>query len=337
MRSNSPVHLLISILNWNHAERTQACLLSLQQAGYLARTDIEVVVTDNGSNPDDAERAALAAASCGVRFRRNSQNLGFAGGHNALLRKALTECVPFVWLLNNDCVVQPGTVEALQEAMTQDPQCAIASPCLAYEDTREVYFAGAIQNWPVMGSLWCPSPWDTEFHEQNRTRVWAVGTAILLRTSAVFQVGMLNEELFAYYEDDELAERFIRAGWRCRILKDVAVLHNRKSDQAVKRPPYFYYLMSRNWLWFYLQFTPAIHRRWLLLRLVATGCERARRLSKEGFGEISDASLLGLADGLCGRLGRPLLDRPVPTAMRCLAAVLHVVNRIHETLRPLKP
>lgn len=336
MRPNSPPHVLISILNWNHADSTRACLLSLEHAGYLARSDIDVVVTDNGSHPEDTERAALVAAASGVRFRRNSQNLGFAGGHNALLQEALVDGVPFVWLLNNDCVVQAGTVEALLAAMTEDPRCAVASPCLAYEDTREVYFAGAVQAWPAMGSRWCPAPWNSEFHEQNRNRVWSVGTAILLRTAAVRQVGMLNAELFAYYEDDELGERMIRAGWRCRILKDAAILHNRKSNQAVKRPPYFYYLMSRNWLCFYRLYTPAANRRWLLLRLLATGCDRARRLSKEGHRELSDATLLGLTDGLRGRLGRPLLDRPVPASTRCLAAAMRILNLIHETLKPNK-
>lgn len=337
MQPNTPVRVLISILNWNHAENTQACLRSLQQAGYLARTDIQVVVTDNGSAAEDTERAALAAAECGVQFRRNAQNLGFAGGHNALLQEALTNGIAFVWLLNNDSLVQPGTVEALLAAMAEDPLCAVASPCLAYEDTGEVYFAGAVQDWPVMGSRWCPAPWDHQFHEQNRNRVWAVGTAILLRTAAVRQVGMLNEELFAYYEDDELGERLLRAGWRCSVLKDVSILHNRKSNQDVKRPAYFYYLMSRNWLWFYSRFTPPAHRRWLLLRLLATGCDRAKRLSSEGYVELSNATLLGLTDGLRGRLGKPVLNRPVPAGTRCMAAALHVVNCIHEALKPRKP
>lgn len=334
MTSQRPCRVLISILNWNHAENTEACLRSLQQAGYLVQHDIEVVVTDNGSRAEDAERAAQAAQAHGVQFRRNEQNLGFAGGHNLLLRRALDETVPFVWLVNNDCVVEPGTLEALLAAMAEEPRCAVASPCLAYEDTREVYFAGAVQDWAVMRPRWCATPWEAAFHHQYRDQIWAVGTAVLLRVEALAGVGLLNADLFAYYEDDDLGERLVRAGWRCIMLNDRVVLHNRKSEIDKPRPAYFYYLTARNWFWFYRHYTPATYRRNLTLRLLATGVERASNLARAGQAERSNALLLGLWDGFCGRLGRPQLDRVVPWPALGGAAVLRALNRGHAALRP---
>jgi GT2 family glycosyltransferase len=333
MTVERPCRVLVSILNWNHADNTEACLRSLQRAGYLNQDGIDVVVTDNGSRTEDAERAAQAAQSYRVQFRRNDQNLGFAGGHNMLLQQALHEAVPFVWLVNNDCVVEPGTLEALLATMDEQPRCAVASPCLAYEDTREVYFAGAVQDWAAMRPRWCDTPWDEVFHDQWREQVWAVGTAVLFRVEALAVVGLLNAELFAYYEDDDLGERLVRAGWRCTMLKDCVVLHNRKSEIDKPRPAYFYYLTARNWLWFYRYYTPADYRRNLTLRLLATGVDRAATLQRAGQAERSNALLLGLWDGFCSRLGRPQLDRTVPWHARGIASALRAINWVHAALR----
>lgn len=325
--------VFVSVLNWNHADNTEACLRSLQRAGYMGQADIEVVVTDNGSRPEDAASAEAAALAHGARFVRNAENLGFAGGHNVLLQRALREQVPFVWLVNNDCVVESGTLEAMLAVMARQPRCAVASPCLAYEDTREVYFAGAVQDWTAMRPRWCSTPWDQAFHDVHRGRVWAVGTAVLLRAEALADVGLLNDELFAYYEDDDLGERLNQAGWHCTMLEGCVVLHNCKSDAEKPRPAYFYYLTARNWFWFYRRYTPLAYRRHLTLRLLATGVDRAASLQRGGQSERAHALLLGLWDGYCSHMGRPQLDRPVPWAGRCVAAMLRAMNRVHAAWR----
>lgn len=325
--------VLISILNWNHADNTEACLRSLRQAGYLGREDIEVIVSDNASAQDDAARAQKIAASLGVEFRRNTVNLGFAGGHNALLCEAIQQGVEFVWLLNNDCLVEPGVLEGLLAQMLADARCAAASPCLVYEDTRAVYFCGARHDWTALRSVWANWGEHPAFLESHQDTVWLVGTALMLRSHALQQVGLLNEALFAYYEDDELGVRLAAAGWRSVVCTDQFVQHNKQADQGSRRAPYFYYLTARNSAWFYLRAAPPAARAMIHLRLAAQADERCQSLLEEGRGDLAQAVRLGFADGLRARLGPPRLDASLTWDAFLLLSAARIGNILHAALQ----
>ena len=325
--------VLISILNWNNAALTLRCLASLQRAGYLADPRCEVIVIDNASEASDAAALSDGAQALTIRFERNDENLGFAGGHNAVLREALDRGIDFVWLLNNDALVDPGALERLLALMASDARCAMASPCLAFEDSREIYFAGVIQDWQKLGPAYCPLPWSDEFQARQVDQIWLVGTAILLRSAAVRAVGLLNEALFAYYEDDDYGERLRLAGWRSRVCQDVVVWHNLKADIDVRRKRHFYYLTGRNKLVFYWRYTPARFRRRLMPRLLVQAVNRADLLRGAGHAELADAVLLGAYDGLRKKLGNPVMDRRPPLWFRLLMSAGRLVNRIDNRLR----
>src|SRR4051794_25495279 len=91
-------HVAVVGLNWNATGDTIACLESLKASDWPRLTTI---VVDNGSEEDlgpALEKAGLNA----VTLIRNGENLGFAGGMNAGMRRALELEVDYVLLLNND-------------------------------------------------------------------------------------------------------------------------------------------------------------------------------------------------------------------------------------------
>jgi GT2 family glycosyltransferase len=325
--------VLISILNWNNAALTRRCLLSLQRAGYLADPRFEVVVIDNGSEAVDVAALSECATVLGLRYLRNRKNLGFAAGHNASLREALDRGIDFVWLVNNDALVDAGALEGLLSLMGNDARCAMASPCLAFEDSREIYFAGVIQDWKKLDSVRCPLPWDDEFQAQHADQLWLVGTAILLRSEAVRSVGLLDEALFAYYEDDDYGERLRLGGWRSRVCREVVVWHNLEADNAVLRKRHFYYLTSRNRFFFFRRYTPPAFRRHLMLRLLVQAVNRADVLRGAGHAELADVVLLGAYDGLRKKLGSPDMDRRPALWFRPLVTAGRLVNRVDNRIR----
>src|SRR3990172_3425748 len=94
----------IIVVNWNGLRDTRECLHSLQVVTYRS---FRVVVIDNGSKGDDA--LALKAEFNGFAdIVQNRENLGFAGGCNVGIRRALAEAADYVLLLNNDTIVDPG-------------------------------------------------------------------------------------------------------------------------------------------------------------------------------------------------------------------------------------
>src|SRR5690606_16491905 len=96
------IRLSVQIVTWNSAEVIDACLASVAAQG---RDDVEVVVVDNASADDTAERVAahLAAGLRGTLIR-SDENLGFCGGQNRAFASARGDWILF---LNPDATLPP--------------------------------------------------------------------------------------------------------------------------------------------------------------------------------------------------------------------------------------
>lgn len=326
---NNPL-VLISILNWNNAPITIRCIESLKAAGYCSNSSYEICVVDNASNPSDKHLLEEYLSKINIPFHENKVNTGFAGGHNQVIKLAIERGIEFVWLLNNDCIVLPNTIELLLNAMRVDERCGACSPVFAYEDSQDVYFAGAYQNWDSLSSIWCPNPWSEDFHRIHSTDIWLTGTAILLRMTALVEIGLLNEDFFAYCEDDDLGERLRLNKWRNIILKDVITYHGPAPLTEVKRPPYFYYLTARNHTFFYLKYTPDRHRRFIRVRLLAHSVHRSDCLASDQHPALAHAVLAGLQDGLTGALGKPAPSKPLALWFKSLVLLVRGLNKVHQ-------
>ena len=154
----------ILILNWNNWRDTLECLESISAITYPS---FEVVVIDNASTDGSVDRigewlqgregsASMAegyvlydrlqaegvgdAATEGSSGRcviiQTGENLGYAGGNNVGIRYALArdDCA-YVWVLNNDTVVEPEALTALVECLGQDAKAGAAGSCLLYYHT----------------------------------------------------------------------------------------------------------------------------------------------------------------------------------------------------------
>src|SRR5258705_10163194 len=94
--------LFVIIVNWNGKQDTLACLSSLEK---IERKNIEVhvVVVDNGST--DGSVGEISKKYPKVTVIPAGSNLGFTGGNNIGIAHALDRGADFVWLLNNDTIV----------------------------------------------------------------------------------------------------------------------------------------------------------------------------------------------------------------------------------------
>lgn len=92
----------VIVLNWNGTDDTVECLRSLLQVDYPR---YEIVVVDNGSR--ESPRARIADEFPSVTYLETAQNLGYAGGNNVGIRHALARGHDYVFVLNNDTVVEP--------------------------------------------------------------------------------------------------------------------------------------------------------------------------------------------------------------------------------------
>lgn len=323
------IKILISILNWNAAKDTINCVESLLKIKNLPNIRIKIFVIDNASADSDYEVLEKKLIKNNIKILRNDSNLGFAGGHNILIKTALADNFHYIWLLNNDTLVYEDTLATLIEIMQQDANCGSCSPVVRRLGKPDaIDFCGAIHSWQTLSIEHPKSFADaSNFCSKNAKDLWLVGTALLFRVQAIKEVGLLNDKLFAYYEDNDIGMRLINAGWTNRVAFESNIEHACFDGVITDRKPYYFYLMARNSILFFLEHTPASYRKLLRAHLVDNSLAVAENLHKLGYADKANACLLGIADGLAGVGGPPALNRRVPLWLQCLRPVGRWWNR----------
>jgi len=229
VRPRSPVTAVaiskccVIVLNCNGRELLCACLRSLSEQFY---TGFETVVIDNGST--DGSLEMLAHVFPAVRTIALPENRGFSIANNVAVRDALARGFESVMLLNNDTIVDPAGVAELLAAMAVDEKIAAVCP--------KIFFAAQPDHFWYAGadfSLWTARivqrGWrkrDTGQFDQRLDISVATGCAVLLRSSALRDVGLLDEKLWAYLEDVEWSIRFLRGGYKLRFAAKARVWHH---------------------------------------------------------------------------------------------------------------
>lgn len=209
----------VVVPTYDDHELTTACVASLRAAG----GDVEVLVWDNGSTPDVAERLRTLAGDV-VQVHRSEENHGFALGNNLALTHATGDLVVF---LNNDTTVAPGWLAPLRRAL-EDDRVLAAQPLLLYP-TGAVQSAGIA--FPSTGGL--PHQLLQGFPVEDAAGVDALelhaltGAALALRWADVVVLRGFDPTYTNGMEDVDLCHRLARRRpGHFRVLSDVPVVHH---------------------------------------------------------------------------------------------------------------
>lgn len=217
----------IIVLNWNGWRDTLECLASLKNLNY---PNYRIIVVDNASTDDSVTRVHDAHA--GLLLIVNDRNLGFGGGCNVGIRRALQEGADYVWLLNNDTKVDPHALTALVEKAECDPKIGAAGSVLYYMDEPgrvQAWGGGYVNFWlGVSRHRYAPAP-------ENRLH-YLTGASLLLRREALEQVGLFDEKFFMYWEDADFGFRLRRAGWKLAVASGARVWHKESASLGKKSP-----------------------------------------------------------------------------------------------------
>jgi len=319
--------VLISILNWNKAEETLACVKSLVPELAKTAAKVSVIIIDNGSKAEELSRLETGLPNQSFILKKLPTNLGFTGGHNVSIQIAIDEEYDFIWMLNNDSIVNPGALAALLNTMKSESRCGAASPVIRnIDDEHSIASCLRTHDWAIRSYDQTISIYEAKrIQSESPELVWLVGTAIFLRIEALKQVGLLDDRFFAYYDDDDMGVRLANAGWYSRCVFEASVGHEAKRATG-QYPLYFYYLMQRNELLFWHKHTPSKYRRLLWLKLVDTGLFNVNRLYQKGLQSQGDAALLGVSDFILRRFGNQVLTRKVPFLLRALCKMSLLFN-----------
>ncbi len=230
--------VLIVVVTYNGADYIGDCLSSLALTTYSEDT-FQVMVIDNAST--DTTVASVKTHFPDVVLLEQKENLGFAKANNIGMRYGIDHGFKYVYLLNQDTVVEPSFLaEAVALAESNANIAAVQSKLLLFEDKTKINSIGNEIHYLGFGFAGGHKTVDRPLEQKQIT--YASGAAVLLRTSALQSVGLFNEDFFMYHEDTDLGWRLWLAGYRVMLAPASVIYHKYQFSRSIKK---FYY-MERN-------------------------------------------------------------------------------------------
>ena len=252
---------LIAILNWNNAPDTILCIKSV-----IGLEDVHIAVIDNNSTDKSlpeirnyleetggysecnlSELIGFSDPPYKVSVIRSSVNSGFAGGNNAILRAAMSSSdIEYVWLLNNDAVAAPGALAAMLEVMSARKSAAFAGSVILDGTRRELIQCCGVKyyRWLAISKLIFKNK---IWNEQNKNAIpysdidFQNGASLLVRVSALKDIGLMDERFFLYYEEQDWQYTAKEKGYDNVLAADSIVYHKGSVSTNTRKHLFFYY------------------------------------------------------------------------------------------------
>lgn len=248
---NNPV---VVIPNLNGGDELLAAVESLK-----AQTiPLHIIVVDNASTDGSAEQ--LEQKHPDVEIIRHSKNLGYAGGVNPGFKRAIEMGADYVAPFNDDAIAHKRWLTQLVDYLDANPKVAAAAPKVLTSDGERLDSVGDYYtNWGLAYPRGRRS-YNIRKYDDQVDIFAASGAASLYRVKALKQVGLLDEDFFAYYEDVDLSFRLQLAGWKIAFVPGSLVYHSIgmtsgrikgfTTTQTMKNLPLLWYKnVPRPYLW----------------------------------------------------------------------------------------
>lgn len=264
-------YVVAVILNWNNYADSAECLRSLRGLRY---EDMDIVLVDNGSTDGSGDQLELEFPE--IEIIRIDDNIGFGAGNNLGIREALNRGAEYVWVLNNDTLVQnKDLLNGLVDTMESKKEIGVLSPRLMmYPKKNEVWFEKGFIDWRS-GNAGHEHfrPWfidwrfrlDTsDSNQMSPSRKTADNLiysdyipfcSVLVRSEIFNNVSLYPERYFLYYGDVDYCVRITRNGYSLAVDPELNMYHKVSSSSGNIRSPMHLYYLARNRLLFYDRFS----------------------------------------------------------------------------------
>jgi len=216
------------VVNTDGRDFLLACLDVIRRT-HPQGVDHELLVLDNASGDGSAD--AVRELYPEARLFALERRTGKAENDTTLLREARGR---YCMLLNEDSELQPGAVQALLDALEDDPQAAAAGAQLLTGQGERIACAWRLPDagWALAAAVLLHDRYAVQSRgERVRAVGWVQSSAMLVRRSAAEQVGFLDPDFFVYSDETDFCKRLGDAGWKVLFVPEArAVHHNQLSN-----------------------------------------------------------------------------------------------------------
>lgn len=241
---------MISVIipNWNGKRFLAECLDSVREQTFR---DFETILVDNGST--DGSAGFVEERYPWVRTIRNKRNLGFTGGNNVGIRLAGGK---YIVLLNNDTWAEPTWLEELTKAIGSDRQVGMwASKVYSYYQRDRIEAVGELLYWDGLNRARGQYEKDRGQYEEIEEILFPPGCGCMYLKEILDEMGLFDEDFFAYGDDAEIGIRARMAGWKCLYVPG-AIVYHKNSGTAGQYSPVKAFHVERNRFWITIKYFP---------------------------------------------------------------------------------
>jgi GT2 family glycosyltransferase len=248
----------VVLLNWNGGEFTIPCIQSLLTGSI--KPD-KIVVVDNGSTDGSLDR--IKDSFPRVAFIENKENRGFAEGNNQGIAYLLDDGMDYIWLLNNDTIVDHCCLEIILNVAKGYPDGAGFTGKTYYDESKDrLWYAGAFRHpWHLSVKHFDQPILDDQTRDGAARVPFISGCCMFVPAWAWKNYGQLLGDYIAYSEDNEWCWRVSKKGGGLFYVPSAILYH--KLSASIKKntnsttsdiTPLAWFLMTRNYF-----FTLRIH------------------------------------------------------------------------------
>ncbi len=237
MNERTAPEITIILVNYNTLNDTIECVRSIENSSIKPY----VVIVDNCST-DGISEADFTFYNK-ISLIKNWTNAGFGRGNNIGIHWALQNLhSDYIFLLNNDTLIQADTLEKLIVPFSYDPDVALVTCKIMYHhDPSLVWYGGGdiniktgrikIQDMGTQATA--------EGADKSRIVSFASGCAMMFKTDVLARLKGFDDRLFMYVEDLELCLRLNEMGFKIWYTADTSILHkvHGSSNKSEKKLP----------------------------------------------------------------------------------------------------
>lgn len=260
----------VVIVNWNTRDYLLDVIASLYEV--TTRTSMEVIVVDNDSQ--DGSQDALRERHPEVTLIQNTENLGFAKANNIGFAASRGEAI---CLVNTDVIALDGVIDKLWEYLQIHPEVGLVGP---RQINREGQTRQNVRRFPSLANavgdyLWLKKVGlvpgralpPATYLSTHPAQVLS-GAFLMVRRTALEQVGPLDEDFFFYGEDTDWGKRFHDAGWGIVYHPEAEAIHFGGGSSAAYPVRYYLTMEKADHLYWQKHHSPAARAVYVAIKVV---------------------------------------------------------------------
>jgi hypothetical protein len=235
------------VVNWNQRELTLACLESLRRQTYRG---FSVVVVDNGSGDDSCY--AIVDEFPETRVIELGRNCGIAAANNRGIQVALELGSDYVFILNNDTVVDGTMLTTLVDVAESDRRIGVVGPTMLYYERPHTVWCGgnAVNPFDASTVRLRDGLSLSSVRTLSMEKVaFITSCGACVRSTALRDVGPMDERYFIYYDETDWFARARRRGWLAYYVPNAVMWHRVSATMRRESPATTYYMVRNRLLY----------------------------------------------------------------------------------------